>query len=135
MRDDQSRLADMLEAIARIERYSHVEKEVFERDELIQTWMVYNIQIIGEAVSQLSEDICAAHADIPWRAIAAMRNAIVHAYFRVDLDEVWSVIQNDLPGLKARIEAVLDGAGGELFGLRGGVEKSNNHLPDASVAE
>lgn len=108
MRDDYTRLTDILEAIERIERYSHVDKLVFERDELIQTWMIYNIQILGEAVSRLSSEFRSLHPDIPWHAIASMRNAIVHEYFLVDLDEVWSVVQNDLPGLKARIESAVN---------------------------
>jgi len=69
--------------------------------------MVYHIEVIGEAANQLSEELRARHPDIPWRAIAAMRHALVHAYFRVDLDEVWSVVQGDLPGLKTRILELL----------------------------
>ena len=107
MRDDRARLLDIAEAIERIERYAGIAEERFARDELIQTWMVHNIQIIGEAVTQLSDDLRTGYPDIPWRAIAAMRHALVHGYFRVDLDEVWSVVQNDLPGLKARIQDLL----------------------------
>jgi uncharacterized protein with HEPN domain len=69
--------------------------------------MVYHIQVIGEAANQLSDELRARHPDIPWRAIAAMRHALVHAYFRVDLDEVWSAVQDDLPGLKTRILELL----------------------------
>jgi len=114
MRDDRSRLLDMLEAIQRIERYSGISQEAFVRDELVQTWMVYHLQAIGEAVTQLSEELRARYPDIPWRAIAATRHALVHAYFQVDLDEVLSTVQQDLPGLKTRIQAVLasDAAGG-----------------------
>jgi len=107
MRDDRARLLDIVEAIEKIERYSNIDRAVFDRDELIQTWMVYHIQVIGEAATQLSEEIRAQRPDIPWRAIAAMRHALVHAYFRVDLDEVWSVVKNDLPGLKARLQELL----------------------------
>jgi len=107
VRYDRARLLDIVEAIEKIERYSNIERAVFDRDELIQTWMVYHIQVIGEAVTQLSEEIRAQHPDIPWRAIAAMRHALVHAYFRVDLDEVWNVVKKDLPGLKARIQEML----------------------------
>ncbi|MDO8684925.1 MAG: DUF86 domain-containing protein [Armatimonadota bacterium] len=107
MRDDSARLFDILEAIEKVERYTGIEREVFERDELIQTWMVYNLQIIGEAVSRLSDEFCGSHPDIPWRAISSMRNVIAHAYFRVDLDEVWAVIKRDLPGLKLKIQAIL----------------------------
>ena len=108
MRDDRARLEDILEAIERIEKYAGVEKAVFERDELIQTWMVHNMQVIGEAASQLSEEFRQRHPTVPWRAIASMRNAIVHAYFRVDLEEVWSAVKNDLPGLRGLIESVLE---------------------------
>lgn len=107
MRDDRARLLDILEAIEKIERYADVERAVFDRDELIQTWMVYHLQIIGEAVTHLSEDLRAQHPDIPWRAIAATRHALVHAYFRVDLDEVWHTVKNDLPDLKARLEQLV----------------------------
>lgn len=107
MRDNQARLLDLLEAIEKIERYAHISQELFNRDELIQTWMVYHLQIIGEAVTQLADEIRAQHPEIPWRAIAAMRNAIVHAYFRVDLDEVWNVVKKDLPELKIRIQELM----------------------------
>jgi len=117
MRGDRERLLDVLDAIEKIERYSTLDRDAFARDELVQTWMVYHLQIIGEAVTQLSEELRAQHPDIPWRAIAAMRNAIVHAYFRVDLDEVWSVVTNDLPPLKVRVQQILGaehpGAGDE----------------------
>jgi uncharacterized protein with HEPN domain len=48
--------------------------------------MVCHLQIIGEAVNQLSDELRDKYSDLPWRAIAAMRHALVHAYFRVDLE-------------------------------------------------
>lgn len=108
MRDDRERLFDILEAIERIEKYSNIEKSDFNRNELVQTWMVYNIQIIGEAASRLTEEFRLKYPGIPWRAIASMRNIIVHAYFQVDLDEVWNAIHNDLPPLKKQIDQVLE---------------------------
>lgn len=108
MRDDRSRLLDIMEAIEKIERYSGVDKQTYEHDELVQVWMVYNVQIIGEAVTQLSDEFRTRHPEVPWRAIAAMRHAIVHGYFRVDLDEVWNVVQKDIPTLKAAIQSILD---------------------------
>ena len=110
MRDDRERLLDILEAIERIEKHAGIDKSSFESDELVQTWMVHHVQIIGEAAAQLSDDFKRDHDDVPWRAIAAMRNTIVHAYFRVDIDEVWSVIVNDIPPLKQRILSLLESA-------------------------
>jgi uncharacterized protein with HEPN domain len=107
MRDDRARLLDISDAIEKIERYSGISEDAFAQDELIQTWMVYHLQIIGEAVTQLSQEFRAQHPEVPWRAIAAMRHALAHAYFRVDLDEVWSVVRNDLPGLRVRVQELL----------------------------
>jgi uncharacterized protein with HEPN domain len=61
MRDDRARLLDISEAIEKIERYSDISEEAFGRDELIQTWMVYHLQVIGEAVTQLSQEFRARH--------------------------------------------------------------------------
>ena len=106
MRDDQARVLDILEAIGKIERYADADHETFNRDELLQTWMVYHLQVIGEVVTQLSDAFRSRHPDLPWRAIAAMRNVLVHAYFRVDLDAVWSAVKGDLPSLKSRLQAI-----------------------------
>lgn len=108
MRSDRERLLDMLEAIERIERHADADRSAFDADEMVQTWMVHNIQIIGEAAASTSAEFRDQHPEIPWRAIAGMRNVIVHAYFRVDLDEVWSAIMDDLPALKGSIATLLE---------------------------
>jgi uncharacterized protein with HEPN domain len=107
LRDDKQRLLDILEAIERIERYSAIDRTEFDASELIQTWVVHNLQVIGEAAAQVSEEFRERHPDVPWRAIASMRNVIVHAYFRVDPDEVWSAMREDLPALRTRIRGIL----------------------------
>ena len=107
MRDDLQRLQDMLEAVDRIERRADINRVAFDSDELIQTWMAHHLQIVGEAASRLSEELRSRHQDVPWAAISAMRNVIVHAYFRVDNDEVWSTVVRDIPPLKSKLSAVL----------------------------
>ena len=107
MRRDRQRLEDILEAIERIEKYASGGRESFDRDELVQTWIVHHLQIIGEAVRGLSDEIRSAHPDIPWAQIAAMRNILVHDYFGIDLEEVWAAVVRDLPQLKAKIAAAL----------------------------
>lgn len=109
MRDDRERLLDIVEAIERIERYAEKGREEFERDELIQTWVVYHIQIIGEATRKLSEELREEFDDVPWSAIIAMRNILVHDYFSVDIDEVWSTVEKDIPALKEKISHVIEG--------------------------
>jgi len=107
MRDDRLYLTDMLEAITQIEKYAVDGRQRLEKDELVRIWVVYHIQIIGEAAQRLSQRLRAKHSEVPWPQIAAMRNILVHAYFRIDLDEVWSVISKDLPILRPQIEAIL----------------------------
>ncbi len=108
MRDDRERLQDILEAIERIERYASRGREEFLKDELIQTWVVHHLQIIGEAARKLSEGIRSSHGAVPWPAIIAMRNILVHDYFTVDVEEVWSTVERDLPCLKSEIISMLE---------------------------
>ena len=107
MRDPKERLKDILEAIANIERYAARGQEVFEQDELIQTWILYHLQLIGEAAAQLGRAFHQAHPEIPWPQIVAMRNVLVHEYFGVDLQEVWLTVEGDLPVLRQQIESLV----------------------------
>ena len=83
MRDPQERLRDILDAIARIERYAARGREAFEQDELIQVWIVHHLQVIGEAAAQLGQNFHDAHPEVPWPQIVAMRNILVHKYVGV----------------------------------------------------
>ena len=107
MRDDRERLLDILEAIERIEKYSARGRSVFDEDELIQTWVLHHLQIIGEAVRSLSPETTSHSDDIEWSRIIGMRNILVHNYFSIDTDIVWAVIENDLQNLKTMIQAYL----------------------------
>lgn len=84
-------------------------REAFEQDELIQTWVLYHLQVIGEAARALSPEFTAQHAEIPWPRIVGMRNILVHNYFSIDVEIVWSVVERDLPQLKQQVEAILGG--------------------------
>ena len=108
MRDDRAYLEDILEAIERVERYAVRGRDEFEKDELIQTWVVHHIQIIGEAVGKLSDDLKESHPEVPWAIIKAMRNVLVHFYFGIDLDKVWGVVARDVPVFKRNVQSILD---------------------------
>ena len=107
MRDQRERLLDILDAIEQVQKYTSRGRAVFETDELVQVWVVHHLQIIGEAVRALSEELKRAHPEIPWPVIVAMRNIIVHEYFIYDLNEAWKVAENDLADLKQKITAIL----------------------------
>ena len=97
----------MLEALDRIDRRTTGGREAFEGDELLQTWVVHHIEILGEAARAVSPELQAGHPEVPWRAITAMRNLLVHEYFRVDPGEVWLTVERDLPRLRDQLTRVL----------------------------
>lgn len=107
MRGERERLLDILEAIERIEKYAAKGKLAFEEDELIQNWMVSHVTTIGEACRALSDDFKARYTSVPWADIIGMRNILVHHYFGIDKDAVWSVVEKDIPELKVNVEKVL----------------------------
>ncbi len=107
MRDDRERLRDMLDAIHQIEKYAIQGKDRFTEDELIQTWMIHHLMIIGEAASKMSEQTKQRYPDIPWVGTIDVRNIIAHEYFRVNFNIIWRIITHDLPSLKLQIQDIL----------------------------
>ena len=108
MREPRERLRDMLEAISNIERYADRSRSEFEEDELLQGWIIRNLQIIGEAGRTLPKDVRDLAPSIQWSKIIGMRNVLVHDYFGLDLTIIWEALQNDLSALKQGIEALID---------------------------
>jgi len=108
MRDDRERLLDIREAIENIQKYAAHGKDAFSKDELIQTWILHHIQILGEAAARISDEFQEQHTDIPWFKIVGMRNILVHDYFKIDINAVWSVVETDLHTLYDQIKHILD---------------------------
>ena len=108
MRDPRERLRDVLEAIERIERYATRGRDAFEGDELVQSWFVRHLQIIGEAVRTLPQDVTDRAPGVPWSKIVGMRHILVHDYFEIDAGAVWEAVERDIPELKRQIQALLD---------------------------
>lgn len=63
---------------------------------------LYNVQVIGEAISKLPQAVKNNYPPIPWTLIKGMRNRLIHEYFGTDLPVVWNVIKNELPALEKR---------------------------------
>ncbi|MBI5838988.1 MAG: DUF86 domain-containing protein [Chloroflexi bacterium] len=81
--------------------------KAFRQDEKAVRAVEMNFIIIGEAASQIPEEIEEEYSAIPWNLMRAMRNRIVHAYFNVDEKLMWDTIQNDLPPLIPMLENLL----------------------------
>ena len=106
MRRDSKRLQDILDAIDRIE--SRFDLDRIEYDEMLQVWVLYHLQIIGEAARALSSEIMQNYSQVPWSKIVGLRNRVVHEYFDIDLDIVIDIVTYDLPELKEQITGILN---------------------------
>ncbi len=104
-RGDVEFLKDIQEAIKRIESYTEdIGYNEFLKDLKTQDAVVRNIEIIGEAVKNLSSDFREKHDNIEWKKIAGTRDKIIHFYFGVNWDIVWDIIRNRLTALEEEIK-------------------------------
>ena len=108
MRDVDERLRDVLEAIERIERRMMGGRQAFESDELLQVWVLHHLQIIGEACRTAPDELRQRQPEVPWARIIGMRHVLVHHYFEIDADLVWSAVETELPALKTAVLAMLE---------------------------
>jgi len=81
--------------------------EAFAADETLQRAFVRSLEIIGEAAKKVPEDFRASHPNVEWRAMAGMRDRLIHDYFGVDFELVWDVIRNRIPELRDQIASML----------------------------
>jgi len=102
-------LDDILEAIRRIETYTHqIDEEGFLDDILIQDGVIRNLEIIGEAVKRLPLQLRDRYPRIEWRKVAGLRDVLIHGYAGVDLEIVWDIVTDNLGGLKETIIEMRD---------------------------
>ena len=108
-RDNTVYLHHILDAILYIESYTQdITEEEFMINHLIQDGVIRQLEIIGEAVKSLSDNIRSKYNNVPWQDVAGMRDVLIHHYFGVDLDEIWLTLKNDIPELKKNIQKIVD---------------------------
>ncbi len=108
-RGDNEFLSDIHEAIRRIEIYTKgIDYENFLEDIKTQDSVIRNLEIIGEAVKNISDDFKDKHPQILWKDWAGVRDKLIHHYFGVNLEVVWYIIKEDLLSLKEEIRRVLE---------------------------
>lgn len=102
-RGDSQRLADIASAIAAIHAYLTAEgaATALKRDAVL-----YNLVIVGEAAKALSDESRALRPEIAWRQIGGLRDLIAHEYFRIDMDEIERIVDQDLGPLAAAVAAL-----------------------------
>ena len=102
------RLEHIAEAIQRLQTYAgDLSEEELEADVLRYYGIVKNIEIIGEAARMLTDQFKEAHSEVDWRSIGDMRNFLVHEYFQVDSEVVFSVIHSEIPELLSYVSRYL----------------------------
>lgn len=104
---DIERLYHITDGIAFILSHTNISEEAFYKDAVLKKAVVRDLEVIGEAAHALSETIKEQYKEIPWQQIVATRHRIIHEYFDVNYKTVWSIIKNDLPALKEKIETIL----------------------------
>jgi uncharacterized protein with HEPN domain len=106
MRSDADRLSDILAAIAKINDRIVGSVDAFERDEMLQVWVIHHLQIIGEAARGVSQRVKDRYPEVGWPRIIALRNILVHEYFGLNMHQVWMVAQKELPKLEERLQPI-----------------------------
>lgn len=110
-------LEDMLESAMKIKRYTvRLDYDSFLDDEKTIDAVVRNFEIIGEAANRIVPEFRILNADIDWKRIRGFRNRIVHDYFGIDYEIVWTIIENDLDNLIKQIELVISNYQSEYKG-------------------
>ena len=109
IRDVMLFIEDILDSITKIESFSEgLTKEKLLTDDLHQSAIIRQLEIIGEAVKNIPDKFREKYSGIQWRKIAGLRDVIIHAYFGINLDRVWDIIKADLPDLKQKILKIKD---------------------------
>ena len=107
-KDDEVRLRHMLDAAREAASFARCrERGDLETDRQLVLSLVKDVEIVGEAASQVTESFRARTPEIDWQRIIAMRNRLVHAYFSINLDIVWQTVQEDIPVLITQLERIV----------------------------
>jgi uncharacterized protein with HEPN domain len=107
VKDERVYLGHIRDALSDVEQYASVGREAFMADGMRQDAIIRKLEIIGEAVKQLSDGTRQRQPEIPWKQIAGMRDRLTHDYFGVDLLLVWTVVERDLAALRRAVDALL----------------------------
>ena len=107
VKDNQLYLNDILDAILKIERFTQgISKEKFLNSDLIQSAVIRQLEIVGEAANKVSKDIQIEFDSIPWKEIIGTRNKLIHDYSDVDIILVWNIIDIELNDLEKNIREI-----------------------------
>lgn len=103
---DQRRIDDMLDMLRDIREQLRIGRETFARDRNIQKVVAYDLMILGEAASKVSQRTQKRNPQVPWTELATYRNELIHEYGSLALEETWEFAQRDLRTIEHRLARV-----------------------------
>ena len=105
---DYIRFQHMLDAsLAAVSHLSEKSRDELDHNRLLLNGVVRELEILGEAASQISPDIREKFSSLPWKEMVGLRNRLIHAYFDVNNQTVWLVVKESLPPLISQLEQIL----------------------------
>jgi len=112
----QDYLNDILESIEDIKEFTReMSFEDFSKDRKTIKAVIRSLEVIGEAVNRIPQDIQKMYPETPWKEIISMRNKLIHEYFGVDLDIVWQTKDEDIVPLEKAVRQIV----ADISGLKG----------------
>ena len=107
-RGDREFLLDMLLACEKILNYTkNLSYEEFRKNDMVVDAVVRNIEVLGEASKNISQNLKQKYPEVEWRDISRTRDKIIHFYFGVDLDIIWNIITVDIPSLMKKLKVIV----------------------------
>jgi len=103
MKDELVYLAHIQDCLDRIGKYTMRGRNQFFEDTMAQDAVIRNLQTLAEACQKISEALKSNHQEVDWKGIYGLRNVLVHDYLGIDLEQIWDIIEKDLPQLKKAI--------------------------------
>jgi uncharacterized protein with HEPN domain len=103
MKDERLYLTHILACIERVQRYTARGSAAFFADEMAQDATLRNLQTLAESCTRLPSALRDGRPEIDWRGIGGFRNAVVHDYLHLELEQIWEIVERDLPPLAAVI--------------------------------
>ena len=106
---DEARLEHMMHAAKRIRaQLDGLDRSMLAEGDDRTELIIYNMQVLGEAANNVSDEMCAKHPEVDFKGWAGMRHRLVHDYANIDLNIVWNALADDLPKLEMALKPIVD---------------------------
>jgi uncharacterized protein with HEPN domain len=106
-KDPRILLAQILERVERVFEFTSQGRANFLADRMVQDAVIRNFEVMGEAAKRIPDEFRQENPSIPWKGLASLRDVLIHQYEGVNLEEVWRIVEKDLPVLQQNIAAIL----------------------------